>query len=311
MRLPHALSAAPPTRAWPPSASRSSTAICLARSASRSTARRRRCATRPPTSSTTPSSRCSPAPRVWSRSMGGCDRTRPCTPETVSQLEAAVDAIYRRHSQGYRHDYHADWQVLDVAMSGLPCGKKAALATPGYFAKQRNRRGRQLGRVRAMRYHEIVVDRLFDGKTQLNVALLPLVVAAEQTLQLDEPHRQRTLIRIDAGAGSVSDINWLLFRGYHVLAKDYSTKRATLLATQVADWVTDPHEPARQIGLVPVPASEYHAGQHRRAVTRIAVRCRLATGQWGVGVVLCTLPPAEALRLCGHDPALVTDPHAC
>src|SRR5712691_147659 len=239
------------------------------------------------------------------------DTLDACTEETVSQLEAAVDAIYRRHSQGYRHDYHADWQVLDVAMSGLPCGKKAALATPGYFAKQRNRRGRQLGRVLATRYHEIVVDRLFDGKTQLNVALLPLVVAAEQTLQLDEPHRQRTLIRIDAGAGSVSDINWLLFRGYHVLAKDYSTKRATLLATQVADWVTDPHDPARQIGLVPVPASEYHAGQHRRAVTRIAVRCRLATGQWGVGVVLCTLPPAEALRLCGHDPALVTDPHAC
>ncbi len=235
------------------------------------------------------------------------DTLDACTDETVSQLEAAVDAIYRRHSQGYRHDYTQRWQLLDVDMSGLPCGKKAALATPGYFAKQRNRRGRQLGRVLATRSHEIVVDRLFDGKTQLVTALLPLVAAAERTLVLDAAKRQRTLIRVDAGAGSVADINWLLFRGYHVLAKDYSSKRATLLADQITDWIVDPRDPQRQVGLVPVPADDYHAGQHRRTVTRVAVRCRLANGQWGVGVVICTLPPAEVLTLTGQDTALAAD----
>lgn len=141
------------------------------------------------------------------------DTLDACTEETVSQLEAAVDAIYRRHSQGYRHDYTQRWQLLDVDMSGLPCGKKAALATPGYFAKQRNRRGRHLGRVLATRYHEIVVDRLFDGKTQLVTALLPLVAAAERTLVLDAAKRQRTLIRVDAGAGSVADITDPCTRG--------------------------------------------------------------------------------------------------
>src|SRR5262249_60463924 len=100
-------------------------------------------------------------------------------------LMATCRTIDRRHSQGYGHPYATAWQILDVDMSGMPCGKKAAMATAGYFAKQRNRRGRQLGRVMATRYREIVVDRLFDGKTQLNVALLPLVVAAEQTLDLD------------------------------------------------------------------------------------------------------------------------------
>jgi hypothetical protein len=83
-----------------------------------------------------------------------------CTTANVKQMEQAMDVIYRRHSQGYRHDYRASWLVLDVDMSGLPCGKKAAFATKGYFAKQRNRRGRQLGRVLASRYEEIVVDRL-------------------------------------------------------------------------------------------------------------------------------------------------------
>jgi hypothetical protein len=239
------------------------------------------------------------------------DTLDACTDETVSQLEAAVDAIYRRHSQGYRHDYAQHWQVLDVDMSGMPCGKKAALATAGYFAKQRNRRGRQLGRVLATRYREIVVDRLFDGKTQLITALLPLVSAAEQTLELDAAKRQRTLIRIDAGAGSVADINWLLFRDYHVLAKDYSTKRAARLAAQVTDWIVDPCDPERQVGLVPIPADDYHAGQHRRTVTRVAVRCRLANGRWGVGVVICTLPPADALRLAGQDPSQAADARAC
>lgn len=238
------------------------------------------------------------------------DTLDACTEETVTQLEAACETIYRQHSQGYRHDYQTDWQILDVDMSGLPCGKKAALATPGYFAKQRNRRGRQLGRVLATRYHEVVVDRLFDGKTQLVTALLPLVTAAEQTLDLDAAKRERTLVRIDAGAGSVADINWLLFQGYHVLAKDYSTKRAQGLAAQVTDWFTDPSDPQRQIGLVPVPAEDYHAGAYQRTITRVAVRCRQANGQWGVGVLICTLPVTAVLRLTGQDPALAADPQA-
>src|SRR5919202_6611847 len=108
-----------------------------------------------------------------------------CAAENVAQLEQAVDAIYRRHSQGYRHDDATAWQVLDADMSGLSCGPKAAFATKGYFAKQRNRRGRQLGRVVASVYDEVVVDRLFAGTAQLTTALQPLVLAAERTLELD------------------------------------------------------------------------------------------------------------------------------
>lgn len=234
------------------------------------------------------------------------DTLDACSDEAVAQLEAAWTTIYRRHSHGYRHPYPTDWQLLDVDMSGLPCGKKAAMATAGYFAKQRNRRGRQLGRVMATRYREIVVDRLFDGKTQLNVALLPLVAAAEATLDLDVAKRERTLIRIDAGAGSISDINWLLMRGYFVVTKDYSTARARLLAGQVQDWVVDPRDAERQVGLVPGPASDYHAGQYRRSITRIAVRCRLANGQWGAGVVISSLPLADACVLAGLDATAAT-----
>jgi hypothetical protein len=69
------------------------------------------------------------------------DTLDACTEATVNELEAAWNTIYRQHGQAYRHTYAQDWHVLDVDMSGMPCGPKAALATPGSFAKQRNRRG--------------------------------------------------------------------------------------------------------------------------------------------------------------------------
>ncbi|MCK6627724.1 MAG: hypothetical protein L6R45_21395 [Anaerolineae bacterium] len=70
-----------------------------------------------------------------------------CTASNVAQLEQAVQDIYQSHSAGYRHDYNTSWQVLEVDFSGQPCGPKAAFASKGYFAHQRNRRRRQLGRV--------------------------------------------------------------------------------------------------------------------------------------------------------------------
>jgi hypothetical protein len=226
-----------------------------------------------------------------------------CTAENVKQMEQAMESIYRQQSQGYRHHYAADWQLLDVDMSGMPCGPKAAFASKGYFAKQRNRRGRQLGRVLATRYGEVVVDRLFDGKTQLAKALQPLMEAAAQPLALDERKRQRTLVRLDAGGGSVDDVNWLLSQGYQVHGKDYSTSRAQRLAQSVSVWVDDPKVEGRQVGWVRLPASEYV-----RPVRRLAVRCRKANGQWGVGVLISTVAPAEVLALTQQSPVSHSDP---
>ncbi|MEO1391245.1 MAG: transposase, partial [Cyanobacteria bacterium J06634_6] len=46
--------------------------------------------------------------------------------QNVNQIQSAMDEIYRQHSQGYRHDYDQALQVLDMDMSGHPCGPKAA-----------------------------------------------------------------------------------------------------------------------------------------------------------------------------------------
>jgi hypothetical protein len=228
-----------------------------------------------------------------------------CTDTNVEQMHQAMDEIYRQHSQGYRHDYDQSLQVWDVDMSGLPCGKKAAFATKGYFAKQRNRRGRQLGRILASWYGEIIVDRLFAGTTQLSKALGPLVEAAEKTLELDADKRRRTLWRIDAGGGSVAAVNWLLRRGYAVHCKDYSGTRAKTLAESVPAWVADPRVAGRQVGWVNHAAMAY-----ARPVTRVAVRCRKQNGHWGTGVLISTLSQQEVIALTRQPVDRLKDPIA-
>ena len=227
------------------------------------------------------------------------------TAENVAQLTAALTAIYRRHSRGYRHDYAARPQLLDVDLTGLPCGPKAALATKGYFAHQRNRRGRQLGRVLATRYGEVVSDQLFAGTTSLVTALRPLVAAAEQVLGLDAAARRRTILRLDAGGGSLDDINWLLARGYQVHTKDYSRQRARKLGQSVTEWLDDPQIPGRQVGWVTAPPTDYI-----HDVRRVAARWQRKDGTWEYAVVLSTLTAPEVLAETGQPPEAARDHQA-
>jgi hypothetical protein len=180
-----------------------------------------------------------------------------CTTANVIQLHQALDEIYRSHSQGFQHDYQAAFQLLDVDLTGMPCGPKAVFATRGYFAGLYHRRGRQLGRVLATQYEEVVVDQLFAGNVQLIKAVQPLVEAAEATLQLDEAKRTRTIIRVDAGAGTEDDLNWLLTRGYEIMAKEYSGRRIVRLSKTVKEWVQDPNWSERSFGPVREPATGY------------------------------------------------------
>jgi hypothetical protein len=221
---------------------------------------------------------------VIQQTLDACDAT------SVTQMEAALMTIFRQHSRAAQHDYAQASLLLDIDMTGLPAGPKAAFATSGYFARQRQRRGRQLGRVLATPYQEVVVDRLFPGTVQLCSALRPLLEAAERTLDLDEARRRRTIVRVDSGGGSVADLNWLLERGYQIHAKDYSTARARKLAARVTTWVTDPRAPDRQVGWVAEATAAYV-----EPVIRIAVRCRKRNGRWAYGGLISTVEPLTAL----------------
>jgi len=62
------------------------------------------------------------------------------------------------------------------------------------------------------------------------------VEATENALELSPLQRHRTVWRIDGGGGSDEHLCWLLGRGYHVVAKGMSNRRAEALARQVHRW---------------------------------------------------------------------------
>ncbi len=223
------------------------------------------------------------------------DTLNACRGENVEQMTSSLQTIYQAHSQGYRHGYEQRELLLDVDMTGMPAGRQGEGVTKGYFAGVKNRRGRQLGRVLATDYDEIVVDQLYEGTRQLDRALPELVKTAEEVLGLDEAQRARTILRLDAGGGTDPDLNWLLGRGYQVLAKVRHSQRAAKLCRSVTSWYADPKIAGREVGWVETP----HA--YARPTRQLGIRVLTKTGQWSYHVVVFTLTDETLFRL-GRQP---------
>jgi hypothetical protein len=214
-----------------------------------------------------------------------------CVASNGQQMRQANQEVYRTHSQGYGHDYERQWQVLEVDMSGLPAGKQGEKVTKGFFSGQRGRRGRQLGRVLATLYEEIVVDRLYSGKTQLEKSFQELVKAAEGVLDLVPVRRKRTILRVDGGGGADKDINWSLQRGYGLLVKVKNWQRANKLTKSVKQWYPDPKVSNRQFGWVEEPHAYLHPTR------QLAVRRQDKQGKWKVRVLVTNLDNETLLWL--------------
>ena len=218
-----------------------------------------------------------------------------CTADTVAQLRQAQATILRHHSRSYQHDYHQRPQLLDVDLTGLIAGRLGEGVTKGYFANQRNARGRQLGRVLATHYDELLVDQLYPGCQQLHQGLAALMEQAEQALNLSEKQRQNTIVRIDGGGGSDPEIEWLLRRQYHILLKVKNWNRAQKLAASVTEWLPDTKVADRMLGWVREP----HA--YVRPTRQLAIRTPKATGGYHYQVIVFTLPDPALFDL-GHRP---------
>lgn len=210
--------------------------------------------------------------------------------KNVNEMALAVQIIFQGQAQAVKHDYGEKLQILDIDFTGLPCGEEAEQATKGYFPGNKEHKGRQLGRVLATRYEEVVVDQLFAGNVQLSASLPSLITAAEGVLKLTSYRRQRTLVRMDSGGGSVANLNWLLTRGYQLHTKEYNARQA---ATEVKQWFVDPANPRREFGWLP------RSDSYLSRVNRLGVRCRKLNGQWRYGIIASTLTTPEVAQELG------------
>lgn len=223
------------------------------------------------------------------------DTLDACTRTNVEQLEKAVRQIYQHFSRGYLHNYNQRPQLLDLDFTPKPCGKQAEGACKGYFGRQRNHFGRQVGSVNATYYQETVVERLYQGNVQLNTHFQELVWAAEMTLDLNSTTRRRTILRVGGGAGTLANINWALSLGYYYHGKEYSGQHNTQVLSQVQAWLKDPQEEGRELGWVSGP------NPYDYPVKRLVTRHLQKKGEWSWRVIVSNLSSEMVLEQTGQS----------
>ena len=64
-----------------------------------------------------------------------------CTQESVAQLQQALNELFQQHSATYQDDDKQSLLLLDADLTGMPCGKRAERARPGYFHHEASRAG--------------------------------------------------------------------------------------------------------------------------------------------------------------------------
>jgi hypothetical protein len=118
-------------------------------------------------------------------------------------------------------------------------------------------------------------------------------LGAESALELAPQQRQRTVWRLDGGAGGDELLLWLLGRGYHCLAKGMSNRRAGALAQQVRRW--DAYRDDVWLGEVAPPRD------YGRPV-RVFVKRQLMNGQLRHSYYVSTLSwPSKKHYLAAYD----------
>lgn len=110
--------------------------------------------------------------------------------------------------------------------------------------------------------------------------LQPAVLAVESSFELGPRERKRTLYRLDGGSGTDENLAWLLARGYQVLAKGFSGRRAQALAACVQRW--DAYDAQSWLGWVDPP---FELGRP----IQVVVKRRLHKGQVKHGYYVTTL----------------------
>jgi hypothetical protein len=212
------------------------------------------------------------------------DTLNAFTKEAVGELRRAVEAIHYQQGRVFHHDFDKELLILEVDLTGLAASKKAEGSTKGYFPGKRNRRGRQLVRVTASQYGEVIFEKLYPGNTTSKEVLKETLTEVERILGLDHKKRKRTLIRLDGGFGTDANLNWLCWRGYQFITKGYSANRAKKVAKSVPeeDWREGPTR-GQELGL---PQRPHRYGRRTKTVVR---RWRDEKGELHQDLLITTL----------------------
>lgn len=209
------------------------------------------------------------------------------TEETVVELEASL--AHLRADQSPRVEASGESQAgvrVDIDLSALPVGKHAEGSKKGYVAKTQNTYTRQLARLVCGDTQEIFCNQLYPGNTRSDAVFKPMLGKLETALSLDTPEkRSQVRLRFDAGFGTDANINYALWRGYHLIGKMYTSRRIQKLVATVETWVSVPTRKGicgREAGWVKQPH------RYGRRTVQVAVRTPKKDGTWSYAVLVST-----------------------
>lgn len=208
---------------------------------------------------------------------------RACTAENVAQLEQVSWYYLKRYGVTPRHRFQDARLWVDIDLTPMPIGAKAEGSERTWMGRNRSKTGRKTLRITASPYREILHETLLRGKATTVPALKAALREVETHLGWTRERRAQIVLRLDGGFGTTEVLNWLLSRGYQVVAKLSNRGRVQKLRQAVGPWQPT-SSPGRAMAEVLRP--------HRfcRTTRQWVIRTPKAQGGCQYAVVLTTLP---------------------
>ena len=215
---------------------------------------------------------------------------RACTVENVAQLEKVSWYYLKRYGVTPRHHFHVTRLWVDIDLTPMPIGAKAEGSERTWMGRNRSKTGRKTLRITASQYREILHETLLRGKETAVPALKVALLEVETHLGWNRERRAQIVLRLDGGFGTTEILNWLLSRGYHVVAKISNHGRVHKLRQHLGPWQPT-SSPGREVAAILRP--------HRfcRATRQWVIRTPQEKGGYHYAVLLTTVSDLEPTAL--------------
>src|SRR5207302_5919178 len=213
-----------------------------------------------------------------------------CTAETVAQFDRVSWYYLKRYGQTPHHRFAERLLWVDVDITPLPIGATAEGSERTWMGRNRSKTGRKALRITASPYREILHETLLRGTAAAVPALKTALGEVETRLGWTRERRLRIVLRLDGGFGTTEVLNWLLSRGYQVVAKISHSGRVRKLRQAIGPWQPT-SSPGREIAAVLTP--------HRfcRATRQWVIRTPKDKGGYHYAVLVTTLPDLNPVPL--------------
>jgi hypothetical protein len=215
---------------------------------------------------------------------------RACTAANVAQLEQVSWYYLKRYGATPRHRFHDTPLWVDIDLTPMPIGAKAEGSERTWMGRNRSKTGRKTLRITASPYREILHETLLRGKATTVPALKAALLEVETHLGWSRERRAQIVLRLDGGFGTTEILNWLLSRGYQVVAKISHQGRVQKLRHAIGPWQPT-SSPGREMAAILRP--------HRfcRTTRQWVIRTPQEKGGYHYAVLLTTVPDLEPTAL--------------